>query len=354
VARPAAYQRSRARVQQICDRGGDATTLRERVLAEIGRVVGFDAHVWLLTDPQTSVGSAPLADVPSPLLPLLPRLIRLKYLTAVNRWTALGPTAASLYRATGGELARSRLWRELLNGYGVCDIASCVLRDRFGCWGFLDLWRVGEGNRFTEAELAYLTGITEPVTAALRRCQAETFVVRSREARRLGPVVLLLSPELRVLGQTPQTHEYLRVLVPPAPGREPIPASAYNVAAQLLAVEAEVDANPASARVHLSEGLWVTLRAARLDDGRAGGERNIAVTIEETSPAERVSMFGRAFGLSARETELLGELATGTDTRELARRLFLSEHTVQDHLKSIFSKTSTHSRGTLLSRALGS
>jgi len=203
-------------------------------------------------------------------------------------------------------------------------------------------------------EAAYLTSIVEAVTKALRRCQANTFVVRPmHQPRRPGPVVLLLSPQLQPLGQTPETHEYLRVLVPPADGRAPIPASAYNVGAQLLAVETDVDPNPPSARVHLSEGLWMTLRAARIGDAEPSGDRNIAVTIEETSPAERVSLFGRAFGLSAREIELLDHLMTGTDTRELARRMFLSEHTVQDHLKSIFSKTSTRNRRSLLSRALG-
>jgi DNA-binding CsgD family transcriptional regulator len=33
--------------------------------------------------------------------------------------------------------------------------------------------------------------------------------------------------------------------------------------------------------------------------------------------------------------------------------MFVSQHTVQDHLKSIFAKTSMHSRRELLSRALG-
>jgi DNA-binding CsgD family transcriptional regulator len=33
--------------------------------------------------------------------------------------------------------------------------------------------------------------------------------------------------------------------------------------------------------------------------------------------------------------------------------MFLSEHTVQDHLKSIFAKTSTHNRRALLSLVLG-
>lgn len=43
----------------------------------------------------------------------------------------------------------------------------------------------------------------------------------------------------------------------------------------------------------------------------------------------------------------------GSDTREVAARMFLSEHTVQDHLKSIFAKTSARSRRTLLARVLG-
>jgi hypothetical protein len=127
---------------RLCSSGLDARTLRLQLLAEIGRVVGFDAYAWLLTDPETSVGSAPLADVPC--LPELQRLIRLKYVTPVNRWTALPPGGvASLLTATGGEPARSRLWRELLAGYQVVDVASVVFRDAYGCWGFLDLWRVG-------------------------------------------------------------------------------------------------------------------------------------------------------------------------------------------------------------------
>jgi hypothetical protein len=31
----------------------------------------------------------------------------------------------------------------LLSDYNVSDIASIVFKDRFGCWGFLDLWRIG-------------------------------------------------------------------------------------------------------------------------------------------------------------------------------------------------------------------
>ena len=353
MASSAAYARSRARVVRICESAGDARTLRLQLVEEIRQVVGFDAYAWLLTDPRTSVGSAPLADVPC--LPELPRLIRLKYLTDTNRWTTL--TAApvvSLQDATGSDLSRSRLWRELLCEYDIGDVASVVYRDRYGCWGFLDLWRSDSTTKFSQADIGFLTGITQPVTTSLRQCQAETFVVSdSRDARRIGPVVLLLSPDLDVLRQTGETREYLRVLVPPAEGRAPIPASAYNVAAQLLAVEEDIDRNPPSARVHVSDGRWVTLRAARIGDAGTPGGRDIAVTIEETPPTERTDVFASAFGFSTRERELMNHLVTGNDTRHIARRMFLSEHTVQDHLKSIFTKTAAHNRRTLLSRALG-
>jgi DNA-binding CsgD family transcriptional regulator len=346
------HARSLERVAAICERDDDSLPLRQAVLAEVRRVVGFDAHVFVLTDPETSVGAAPLADVPPPVLPLLPRLIALKYRTAVNRWTAMESAVATLRGATGDDPARSLVWRELLAELGVADVASGVFRDRFGCWGFLDLWRCG--GPFAGPEVSYLDGIASAVTAGLRRAQARTF--RSPPGRppvAPGPVVLLLSGELRVLGQTSQTHDYLRALVPPAQGQAPIPASAYNVAAQLLAVEEGVDANPPRSRVHLADGLWLSLRAARLDAVEPGGDRHIAVTIEEAAPAERTVLFGRSYGLSARETEVLNYLRAGLDTRDVAAGMHVSEHTVQDHLKSVFAKTGTRSRRTLLARATG-
>ncbi|HEV2069020.1 MAG TPA: helix-turn-helix transcriptional regulator [Acidimicrobiales bacterium] len=347
-----AHSRALERVGRVCGAGDDdARTLRLALLDEIRRAVRFDAYAWLLTDPETEVGCAPLADVPC--LSELSRLIRLKYLTNVNRWTGLDAPVALLRAATGDRRGRSAVWRELLAGYGVGDVASLVFRDRFGCWAFLDLWRTDPDAGFTDAEARFLTAITGSVTGALRRCQARTFTVPDSAPDRGGPVVLVLSPELEVMVQTPQTDEYLRALVPPDADRPPIPAGAYNVAAQLLAVEAGVDHHRPSARVHLSGGVWLTLRAARIGAAMRTEEQDIAVTIESTSPAERMALFVRAFGLSARESELLGHLVTGLDTRHIAARTFVSEHTVQDHLKSIFHKTAAGNRRALTARAVG-
>ena len=109
-----------------------------------------------------------------------------------------------------------------------------------------------------------------------------------------------------------------------------------------------------SRAIDVAYGLWVTLRAARIGESGEGTGEDVAVTIEQSSPAERAAVFSRTFGLSGRETELLGFLGQGSGTRGIARQMFVSENTVQDHLKSIFAKTGEHSRPRVVSRAFGS
>lgn len=331
-------------VASLCASYDDARLLRLALLEDLRREVPFDAFAWLLTDPETEVGTAPVADVPC--LPELPRLIRLKYSTVTNRWTHQSEPVARLHDATGGRLEKSLVWRELLADHGVSDVASVVFRDRYGCWSFLDLWRIG--GLFTEADARALRGHTEVITTAFRRCATRAFAEpgAKRAVKRTGPIVLMLSADLEVRAQTPETEQYLRLLVPPDDARPPIPAAAYNVGAQLLARDNGVDDHQPVARVHLEEGDWLTLRAARIGD-------DIAVSIEMSSPSERLSLFRRCAGLTAREAELLDLLAAGADTRSVAQQMFLSEHTVQDHLKSIFAKTGTRSRRELLARATG-
>jgi hypothetical protein len=109
--------------------------------------------------------------------------------------------------------------------YQVSDIASSVYRDRFGCWGFLDLWRTQPAPPFPAADVEFLGRIAGPLTAALRHSQAKTFAPSSAGPQLpAGPVVLLLSPALDVRAQTAQTQLYLRVLLPPgAKIRHPSP-----------------------------------------------------------------------------------------------------------------------------------
>jgi DNA-binding CsgD family transcriptional regulator len=331
----------------------DDRVLRRRMLDVIRRAVPHDFYAFVLTDPQTTVGTSPLAEIPD--LDDLPRVIRLKYLTRPGRWTTLdGSGCTTLHAATGGDLRRSDQWAGALRQHGITDVLVAVLRDRHGTWGFLDLWR--RTGVFADAEVATLAAALPAMTAALRGVAARSFVLGTPSAARQapaahGPGVLLLGDDLTPVAGTPQLRDWLTTLLPTAADVGPVPASALNVAAQLLAVEAGVDDHPPAGRVALAPGTWLTVRADRLTEPLSGA--SIAVGYELTSPAERLDLFARAHALSPREREVLVAVATGLDTRGASRQLGITELTVQDHLKSVFARTAAASRADLLARALG-
>ncbi|WP_202806467.1 helix-turn-helix transcriptional regulator [Kribbella catacumbae] len=337
-------RRSINAIERLCAGGLDERELRIRLLDTLAGLVSYGAYAFLLTDPVTCVGASPIAAVPGLPNERLPELIRAKYLTEVNRWTAL-TGVATLRRTVGDRLEASQVWREVQQDLGVTDVASLVLRDRHGCWGFLDLWRNG-AHGFGDEEVALLDKAAPVITSGLRGALARTFTTTHPDER-LGPVVLLLGEDLGVRSQTPSTDAWLRLLNPTDGALTPVPAQAYNVAAQLVAREAGVDSHEPTARVHLAAGRWVTMRAARLGP-------DIAVAIEDCTPADRAEVYGLAHGLTTRELEVFALLCGGADTRKVAERLVISEHTAHDHIRAVLARTGARSRQVLLSRALGS
>lgn len=336
------------RVEAICARHADERELRVAVLDALRAEVPFDAYAWLLTDPATCVGWSPVAEVPA--LSDLARVIRAKYLTTVNRWTAMEPgMTATLVEACADARASGDPWCSMLSHYGISDVASTVLADASGCWAFLDLWR--RSGPFEPDERRTLGTLCPLIVPALRGAQLDTFEQPSIVAGD-GPAVVLLAEDLTVVGQTERSAHHLRALLPTEAGGSSIPAAALNVAAQLLAVEAGVDDHPALARVHVPGRSWMTVSAARINAAPADGP-TIAVGIEPVTPAERTSLYGCVAGLTNRETDVLDAIVAGHDSRNAARVLAISEHTLQDHLKSIFAKTGTSSRRQLTARATG-
>ena len=193
---------------------------------------------------------------------------------------------------------------------------------------------------------AVLATLARPVTAGLRAAIARTFVDPGRQLHPVGPAVVVLDPGLQVRSQTEAAADALLRLNPPDELMAPIPAAAYNVAAALVAQEHGMPIGPPWSRIHLGGSRWVTVKASRLGT-------DIAVAIEPSTATDRLDMYARACGLTRRESEVLALLCEGLDTREIAERMVVSEHTASDHVKAILAKTGARTRQLLLARGLG-
>lgn len=128
----------------------------------------------------------------------------------------------------GAGASTSRLWREVQQPLGVADVASAVFRDGYGWWGFLDLWPPAplEGD-----QLRLLESVLPEVITALRAAQADTLrAVPSGPPEHPGPAILLMDPDLGIVGSTPGMDSGLPRLLPRPDGLPPVSTAALNAA----------------------------------------------------------------------------------------------------------------------------
>ena len=85
-------------------------------------------------------------------------------------------------------------------------------------------------------------------------------------------------------------------------------------------------------------------------EGRSRGRREGGVSspLDGEKLSARVARAAQTYGLSPRETEVLGIWATGRPISYVEKALFISQNTVKTHLNHIYSKTGTANRGELL------
>ncbi|WP_206681270.1 response regulator transcription factor [Actinomadura sp. J1-007] len=77
------------------------------------------------------------------------------------------------------------------------------------------------------------------------------------------------------------------------------------------------------------------------------------MTIAPAAGAELLPAVALWHGLTPRERTITGHVLEGLATKQIARRMELSAHTVHDHFKSIYRKTGVQAREELLARLLG-
>jgi DNA-binding NarL/FixJ family response regulator len=72
-----------------------------------------------------------------------------------------------------------------------------------------------------------------------------------------------------------------------------------------------------------------------------------------TNNVETVVITGRSAKLSARERDVLGNLACGESTEQIGLSLAMSPHTVRTHLRNIMRKLEARTRAHAVAIALG-
>jgi DNA-binding CsgD family transcriptional regulator len=338
--------RCRERLERLSESTLDCESIQREAIADLRRVIGFDRWCWPFADSDTLL---PLSGVAEHNFgPSVPRMLELEYsddhFAAKHVLARRANPAASLSTETGGDLAVSGRWDEVMRPAGVGDIAAVACRDALGCWGWIEAYRDGADRPFEAGDLELLASVGSSLGSALRR---GLMVAVNRDALEPSPPgVIVLNPDLSLVSSTVGARAWMDALPSAAlfAGWAMLPAQVYPVATLSRSRNAVTGAHALERAV---DGRWVMIEASLLE-GDDGGQ--IAVTLRGAAPAETFDLFCRAYAFTQRERDVAAAVVAGLDTRALAERLFISRHTVQDHLKSIFQKIGVHSRRQLLAR----
>jgi DNA-binding CsgD family transcriptional regulator len=309
------------------------------------RLIGFERWCWPLADPTTLLPLGGVAD--HDYGPGVSRALELEYsggdFAAKDVLARRLSPAGCLSAETGGDLARSPRWDQVLRAAGIGDIAVVPCRDAHGCWGWMEAYRDRGDQPFREEDLEFLGSVASSLGTALRRGLG-VVPQASEDMPEAGSGVIVLDADLRVRTMTAGARIWIGAfpLAEVFAAWGMLPAVVYP-----LATRARAGAGVAQAQAldRVCDGRWVKIEAARLEE-REDGE--IAVTLREATASEMFQRRCRMFGLSSREREVVAALVAGSDTRAVTERLFVSAHTVQDHLKSVFGKMGIHSRREML------
>ncbi|AUH41415.1 helix-turn-helix domain-containing protein [Streptomyces sp. CMB-StM0423] len=393
VLTPAARGAVRGELLARADRAPDALALFAEVSAQLRRLLPYDAAVWRTTDPATGLMTAPVRTENTDKRGCWDYWECELFDERVNRFADLARArvpVAALRASTGGEPERAAIYRQFLRPRGLHDELRAVLRVGGRPQGHLSLFRSRGRAPFSAAEERVVAGLTTPLArrlrsyaepAAGRADQGAEESVRNGEFRggRVGrdePGLLLFDAGARLVSANTAARRHLAAL-PPGPTRETalglaVPAWLHGVVLQARAATAAESATADSAagtpapadtadrppaataaaprvRLRTAAGRWLTCHASCLH-GADGTPQSTAVVIEPAAAAEIAPLLADAYELTARELEITQLLARGLATEGIAAELFLSPHTVRDHIKAVFDKTGVSTRGALVGK----
>jgi DNA-binding CsgD family transcriptional regulator len=339
------------RVAWLATQGLDAVTFWREATESLTRAVPHDfTPCWWTLDPASLLMTSHF----NPGFPEVPReWLDIEYYEEdVKTFADVARSerpVATLHETTGGNPRRSRWYRVALEPHGAEQELRAGLRTNDGVpWAALSLYREPGRPEFDTDELAVLLELAPYLADGTRRglLIGEASDPDGPDA----PGLLVLAADLGIESMTAGVERWL-VELPDGDwaAKQRLPSAVLAVARRALRTAGGVDApgEIALARVLSQTGRWIVLHGAALVSDRS---RRAAVIIEPAHPGRIAPLLMAAYGLSEREQQVARLVLQGASTAEIAERLFLSSHTVQDHLKSVFEKTDVRSRRELVGK----
>jgi DNA-binding CsgD family transcriptional regulator len=268
----------------------------------------------------------------------------------VNKLTdvARSPSGIStLYEATGGDPSSSPRWHANMTLGGDQEMIA-ALRTRSGeVWGALGLYRQPDRPLFDADEKVFVAAISPLMADAVRRALliGESADPEGSDA----PGMIVLGPDWRPESMSPGVEEWLRDLPDGNWAASQLPTAVLAVAGRAARSATGTDdpAEVAVARVLTRSGRWVVLHGVPL---AAGGTQRVAVIVEPAHPSRIAPLLMSAYGLTQREQQLTRLVLQGFSTIDIADHLVISVHTVQGHLRNVFTKTGVRARRDLVTK----
>jgi DNA-binding CsgD family transcriptional regulator len=356
-------ERTRRAVERVCATADTADGLLEALDAEVGREVPHDASIWFGLDPMTMLATAPsrVEGMDAGLCDTFWHLEFHEQDAGLFTDLARGDGASGLQLALDGRMGRSARYRECLVPQGYADELRAVFQSGDASWGAMALYREGSRAAFDEDDLAVIRAISPVVADALRVHVRRTVPWLEPSA----PGLVVIDVDGSIVSANHEAVDWLRLLWPMTSsgdrtGVSPtallelrdrsvgVPTPLFALVAKARAVAEGRERGPARLRVRDDRGRWIVLHASALSG--PGSERQVALMIEAAKSAEVAPLIIDAYSLTPREREVLGAIARGASTAEIAAQLFLSNHTVRDYVKTVFEKLGVSSRGELVAR----
>lgn len=343
-----AKERASDRIASLSRQGLDLVTYwRESGDAIRGAVPYYQAPCWFTLDPASLLVTSHFNED----MPELPQewLAQEYYDDDVNQLAdvARSPRGIStLHEATGGNPESSPRWHQNMTLGGDQELIA-ALRTRTGeVWGALGLYREPGQPIFDDEDLAFVRAIT-PVLAAGAR--GSLLLGEATDPDRTdAPGLIVVTDDWEIESATPGVDRWLRELPDGnwATGR--LPSAVLAVAGRALRTAISPDTGEvAVSRVMSRSGRWIVLHGTSLV---SSSTRRVAVIVEPAHPGRIAPLLMAAYGLTDREQEITRLVLQGHSTTDIAERLVVSAHTVQQHLKSVFDKTGVHSRRDLVGK----